>query len=85
MPDVADPPAERRRRHTGLGAEEGQTPAAGPEQQGQDAEQRRLAGAVRAEEHHRLAGLHHEIDARQHRRAGEGAHEALGADRRIAH
>jgi len=85
VPDVADPPAKRRRRRARVGAEESEPAGARPEQQGQDAEQRRLARAVRAEEHHRLAPPHDEIDARQHRRAGEGPHEALGVDRRIAH
>src|SRR5207249_823066 len=64
--DVADPAAEGGRRRPRVGAEEGESPPARTEKQREDAEERRLAGAVRAEERDRLARTDGEVDAREH-------------------
>ena len=82
---IADPAAKRRRRPRRVRTEQDKTAARRREQQRQDAEQRGLAGAVRAEQHDHLARRDGEIDARQHPHAAEAADDALGAERRTDH
>ena len=80
--DVAEAAARGRRPPAGVLAEERRLPPLGRSNVRQHAQQRRLSGAVRAEQHDQLAGLDRQVEPRQDRRAAEVAPQALGDDRR---
>src|SRR5262249_2798158 len=80
VPDVPDEAARRRRSPAGVLAEALQRAATGTQQRRQDAQQRRLAGAVRPQQHEQLARLDREIDAGEHGDATEVAPQAPSED-----
>src|SRR5262245_45977515 len=80
--DVPDSPARGRRAPAGVLAEEPERAAARAQQGREHAEQRRLAGAVRAQQDDQLARVDGEVDAGQHWDPAELAAQALGDDRR---
>src|SRR5262249_27557130 len=77
-----DSPARGRRPPAGVLAEELERAAARAQQRREHAEQRRLAGAVRAQQDDQLARVDGEVDAGEHRDPAELAAQALGDDRR---
>lgn len=78
----ADGPADALRvAHDVVAADDGGA-GVGPEQRGQDAHERRLAGAVGTEQRVDGAGGDGEVDAVEHAPAAEGLAEAVDADRR---
>ena len=85
MADVADPAAQRRRCARGVGAEEREATRGRARKQREDAEERRLPGAVRPEQDDRIARAHDEIDAREDGDAREAPTQRLGADRIRTH
>ena len=82
--DVADAPPERRhpaaraaRRAAGDGfSGEFHRPRVGAVESGDEAQQRGLAAARRAEQRHDVAGCHREVDVPQHARLAVGFGEA---------
>jgi len=64
-----------------LGVADADRAAVGRVDAGDDLDQRRLAGAVLAEQRMHLAGVHVEVDVAQHPDAGEGLRDAAERQR----
>ena len=82
QPDpAADPPALARQ----LATEHARLPAVGPQQRGEDAQQRGLAGAVGAEHREGRAPVERQGDPVERRAVAVAADEAVEHDGRLAH
>ena len=79
--EVSQPTPQLRRRAPRVDAEEREPALARAEEECEDAQQRRLARSVRAEECESLACLDREVHPRQHPHPRVGPDEPLGHER----